>query len=220
MPEFGEEELLPISGLQHFAFCQRQFALIHIEQTWEENRLTAEGRLLHHKVDQQGTESRGDCHIARSVRLCSRRHGLTGVADVIEFHRDNAGIEIGGKKGRWRPFPVEYKRGRPKRDNVDAVQLCAQALCLEEMLGTDIGEAALFYGKTRRRHRVAIDEKIRRETIELTTQMHLLWSSRATPRATYDKRCENCSLSRLCMPTIAEQPSVTVYLDSLFRDLA
>jgi len=139
---YTEDDLIPISALQHFVFCERQCALIHIEQAWTENRLTAEGRLLHERVHDQGGESRAGVRIERGLPLRSLRLGLVGVADVVEFHPLS--------EGGWRPFPVEYKRGKPKRNACDEIQVCAQALCLEEMLGVRIPAGALFYGKTHR----------------------------------------------------------------------
>src|ERR1700693_673793 len=148
---FSEDELLPLSGLQHLQFCERQWGLIHIEQQWEENRLTAEGRILHERVHEAGTEARPGVVIARGLYLQSLRLGLTGQADVVEFHQSEAGVELPGRKGWWRSFPVEYKRGRPKANSCDEVQLCAQTLCLEEMFGTAIESGAFFYGMNRRR---------------------------------------------------------------------
>ena len=150
---FDEDDLLPISGLQHLVFCERQWALIHIEQFWEENRLTAEGRVLHERVHDTATESRPGVVVARGLRLQSRQLGLTGQADVVEFHRigdgDAGGVQLPEREGWWRPFPVEYKRGRPKANACDEVQLCAQALCLEEMFSVAIRSGALFYGTSR-----------------------------------------------------------------------
>ena len=142
---YSEDDLIMISALQHFAFCPRQCALIHIEQVWTESGLTAEGRIMHEKVHEEQRESRGAVRIECGIPLRSLRLGLIGKADVVEFHR------IG--KGVWQPFPVEYKRGKPKPDHCDKVQLCAQAMCLEEMLSVPVPEGALFYGRTRRRAR-------------------------------------------------------------------
>jgi len=150
------EDLIQLSALQNMVFCSRQCALIHIEQVWSENRLTAEGRLMHERTHEEGGESRGNVRIERAVMLRSLRLGLVGMADVVEFHR----LE----DGRWQPFPVEYKHGKPKVDDCDKVQLCAQAICLEEMLNVEIPGGALFYGKTRRRLDVAFDSDLRQET--------------------------------------------------------
>jgi CRISPR-associated exonuclease Cas4 len=164
---YTEDDLLPLSGLQHLAYCPRQFALIHLEQAWADNLYTAEGNILHRRADKAEAETRGGIHIARSLRLQSLALGLAGIADVVEFHRvaeDAPGVELPRLTGRWRPFPVEYKRGRPKANDCDQVQVCAQALCLEEVMGLDIPEGALFYGKTRRRKTVRFDDKLRART--------------------------------------------------------
>ncbi len=211
---YQDDELLPLSALQHFAYCPRQFALIHLEQIWEENRFTAEGQVLHQRANSGGAETRGDLHVARSLRLVSHALGLTGIADVVEFHRDEQGGELPGRDGRWRPFPVEYKRGRSKADDWDRLQLCAQATCLEEMLGTEVPEGAIFYGKPRRREQVAFGESLRAKTMRLATEMHTLWNSRRTPAAVYDAKCENCSLKRHCM---TNHGSASAYLKRMLE---
>ena len=146
---YTEDDLLPLSGLQHMLFCERQCALIHVEQVWAENRLTAEGRIMHDRVHEADRVSRGDIRVEYAMPLRSLRLGLIAKADVVEFHREMETGENGLEK--WRPFPVEYKHGKPKKDNSDKVQLCAQAMCLEEMLDVEIPDGAIFYGKTRRR---------------------------------------------------------------------
>ena len=159
---FAEADLLPVSALQHLLFCERRCALIHLEQLWAENVLTVEGKHLHEKAhDPDAAEKRGDVYIARSLALRSLRIGLAGQADVVEFERDESGVVLPFKAGKWRPFPVEYKRGKPKRNHCDEVQLCAQALCLEEMLGANIPAGALFYGEPRRRVDVSFDPLLR-----------------------------------------------------------
>ncbi len=210
---YSEDDLLPLSGLQHLVFCERQWALIHIEQAWAENRLTAEGRVLHERAHESGGESRPGLRVARGLRLCSLRLGLAGQADVVEFHRareaegGSGGIRMEGAEGWWRPFPVEYKRGKPKRDRCDEVQLCAQALCLEEMFGARVAAGALFYGKPRRRTEVPFDEALRGETERLAARMQELYRARATPRAVYLPKCESCSLLSLCMPRAMGKPA-------------
>lgn len=199
------EEPIMISALQHYAFCPRQCALIHIEQLWDENRFTAEGKIMHEHVHEQGDESRGNVKIGRGIPLRSLRLGLVGVADVVEFHR------IG--RNLWQPFPVEYKRGKPKPDDSDSVQLCAQAICLEEMLSTAIPRGALFYGRTRRRLDVPFDESLRARTEEAARLAHKLIESGVTPPPVYSKRCESCSLIGECMPKKMKQnSSVRLYL--------
>ncbi|MBM4028464.1 MAG: CRISPR-associated protein Cas4 [Planctomycetes bacterium] len=223
---YAEDELLPISALQHLVFCPRQCALIHIEQLWSENVFTAEGRGLHEKVHESEAESRPGVRIVRGLRLRSLALGLVGQADVVEFHRlsgveeqrqiaavvpeglprndmaDGAGAAVPGLPGRWRVFPVEYKRGKPKLDVCDEVQLCAQALCLEEMLGTSIANGALFYGRPRRRQEVEFTETLRQQTRETAGKLHELLRSGQTPKAAYAKKCESCSLLERCLPKI------------------
>jgi CRISPR-associated exonuclease Cas4 len=217
-----EDDLLPISALQHLQFCERQWALIHLEQQWEENRLTAEGRILHDRVHDAATESRPGVVIARGLLLHSLRLGLTGQADVVEFHRldgDPPGAaRLPDREGWWRPFPIEYKRGRPKPDSCDEVQLCAQALCLEEMFGVGIENGALFYGKRRRRTEVPFDGALRKHTEELARRMHDLYCARITPPAVYEKKCDNCSLYDRCLPrTTSKRKSVGRYLATFLK---
>ncbi|EGV49995.1 CRISPR-associated protein Cas4 [endosymbiont of Riftia pachyptila] len=205
-------DLLPLSALQHLAYCPRQCALIHLEQSWQENRFTAEGQILHQRANSGEAESRGDLHIARSLRLHSRQLGLSGIADVVEFHQAEEGARLAGRKGYWRPYPVEYKRGRRKRDDWDRIQLCAQALCLEEMFDTPVSEGAMFYGKARRRERVPIDAPLREQTAALAEQLHTLWSARKTPPPEPGPKCDHCSLVELCMP---RHGSASVYLQRM-----
>ncbi len=198
---YDEDELLPISGLGQLIYCERRAALIHIEGLWEENVFTTEGAHMHEKVHEAGAELRGEVLTVRGLRMRSLRLGLTGQADVVEFHLDEArGVALAGRPGRWRPFPVEFKRGRPKRDPCDEVQLCAQALCLEEMLDCSIAEGALFYGQTRHRTPVAFGLELRRQTERAAERLHALFRSRQTPPARDEKKCETWSLRDLCRP--------------------
>jgi len=220
---YSEDDLLPLSGLQHLLFCERQWALIHIEQQWEENRLTQEGRVLHEHVHESGTEARPGIVVARGLRIHSLRLGLSGETDVVEFRQTPPGtanaIHLEGRAGLWTPFPVEYKRGRPKSDQWDEVQLCAQALCLEETFGVAINSGALFYGKNRRRTQVPFDAQLRSRTEALAVRMHELYAARATPRAIYAPKCENCSLIERCMPALGKKhDSVAAYLAGVLRD--
>ncbi len=210
---FLEDDLLPISALQHLLFCPRQCALIHIEQLWVENLFTAQGRLMHDRVDHSGRESRGKVRIEFGMPLRSLRLGLTGKADVVEFHL------LDQQKNVWCPFPIEYKRGKPKKENWDKVQLCAQALCLEEMLQAEVMEGALFYGKNRRRLEVLFNEDLRKETEETAEQLHQLFHSEKTPKADFEKRCKSCSFFGLCLPkTLAKKKKVDRYLDQVFTE--
>jgi CRISPR-associated exonuclease Cas4 len=211
---YSEEDLLPLSGLQHLQFCERQWALIHLEQTWMENRLTAEGRILHERVHQSESEGRPGIRIVRGLRLHSLRLGISGQADVVEFHQSAAGaISLPGRAGLWRVFPVEYKRGRPKADACDEVQLCAQALCLEEMYGASIDGGALYYGEPRRRTEVVFSSGLREQTEELAGRMHELYRARRTPPPIFAAKCESCSLRETCLPkAISQRPTVAAYL--------
>jgi CRISPR-associated exonuclease Cas4 len=217
-----ENDLLPLSGLQHLLFCERQWALIHIEQQWEENRLTQEGRVLHERVHESGTEARPDAVVARGLRVRSLRLGLAGETDVVEFQRAEAEradtIRLEGRAGWWVPFPVEYKRGKPKADAWDEVQLCAQALCLEETFGVRIAAGALFYGTKRRRTQVEFDAGLREQTEALARRMHEMYAARTTPAAVYASKCEKCSLMERCMPKMStRRRDVERYLATALR---
>lgn len=220
---YEEDDLLPLSALQHLLFCPRQCALIHLDGVWAENRLTVEGKQLHDRVHEQGAEHRADLHVARGVAIRSFRLGLSGKADVVEFHRiaadaSSAGpssqeaVSLSGRSGLWRPFLVEYKRGKPKSDHSDSVQLCAQAMCLEEMLGVPVPEGALFYGTTRRRFAVSFDPALRQKTEETARALHRLFDTRALPPAILLPKCENCSLAGTCLPQAAPSRSALRYL--------
>lgn len=198
-----------LSALQHYLFCPRQCALIHVEGVWSENFLTAAGRQLHERVDRRGGETRKDVHSATALRLTSQRLGLTGVADMVEFHRQEApqdesgrtvAVRLPGRSGYWRPFPVEYKRGAPKPHRADDVQLCAQALCLEEMLGVAITSGALLYGATRRRMDVAFDSGLRILTENVANKVRGLIRAGLTPPPILTKGCRACSLVDVCRP--------------------
>lgn len=219
---YSEDRLLPLSALQHLVFCERQAALIHVEQAWVENVFTVEGAQLHEVVDGGEAESRGAVRIQRSVSLRSLELGLTGKADIVEFLRADddvrsQGIYVCDWPGRWIPFPVEYKRGRPKRHRADEVQLCGQALCLEEMLATSIPEGALYYGRTRRRQLVTLDEELRRLTISAAARLHVLFDAGVTPSADFGPKCEDCSLLEICCPK-AGSHSASAYLSRMISD--
>lgn len=208
---YPEDDFIMLSALQHYIFCPRQCALIHVEQVWTESRLTAEGRLMHERVHEEGNESRGCVRITRGLPLRCARLGLVGVADVVEFHRQGKGI--------WQPFPVEYKRGKPKPDHSDTIQLCAQALCLEEMLSTPVAAGALFYGQTRRRLDVSFSDSLRIETERAAEEAHRLISSGTTPASVFGKRCKNCSLVGQCLPNkTGKKSSVKRYLERMVKE--
>ncbi len=188
---FTEDDLLPISALQHLLFCERQCALIHIEGLWAENRLTVEGRHMHDKAHDGRPETRSGVRVTRGLALRSTRLGLVGKADIVEFRAAGDSQIV---------FPVEYKRGRPKRHEADKVQLCAQALCLEDMLHTEVPAGALYYGRTRKRHDVTFDAPLRRLTEGTAARLHELITSRRTPRARREPKCDRCSLLHICLP--------------------
>jgi len=198
---YTEDELLLLSGIQHFAFCTRQWALIHIEQQWAENAKTIEGKHLHERVDDPFfKDSDSQLVVWRSVNLISQRLGLTGRADVVEFKKNCSGIELPNKKGTWIPYPVEYKRGKPKPDERDEVQLCAQAICLEEMFKTTIDEGAVYYAETRRRNIVPFTTELRQKVIDYAKEMHQLFRHAVTPLPAYKSHCKSCSLFDICLP--------------------
>lgn len=212
----ADDELIMLSALQHYLFCPRQCALIHVDGAWRENYLTASGRQLHERVDRIGGETRRDVHLATALRLISARLGIMGVADMVEFHLASSEFEDGirvaaplsGRSGCWKPFPVEYKRGRTKPHRADEVQLCAQALCLEEMLSVSISGGALFYGETRKRTAVAFDRELRALTEDTVVAVRKLLAEETLPPAVMSKGCLACSLHEICQPkTASTHPS-------------
>jgi CRISPR-associated exonuclease Cas4 len=226
--KYLEDELLPLSTLADLVFCERRAALHLVEAIWTDNVFTVEGTHLHQKVeDNIPVESRGNIRIVRGLRLRSLRLGLVGKTDVVEFHRIQAedgghvvpqgtkpaGIQPAGATGLWQPFPVEYKRGRLRHEEGYEVQVCAQALCLEEMLAVDIPAGALYYGKPKRRLEVLFDAKLRHVTETAALRLHELIRSNTTPKARYQKKCESCSLISLCLPkATGARRSVSSYL--------
>lgn len=224
MTEYPEDEFLLLSGIQHMAFCERQWALIHIEQIWAENVLTVEGRHLHERTDDPFVdESRKTLRTVRSMPVVSQNLGLRGVADVVEFYQSKELVEgkmcrLENREGWWSPVPVEYKRGRPKRDDRDAVQLCAQAMALEEMMQVSISSGFIFYGQTKRREVITFDELLRKYTVDLATHMHQLVREGKTPKAQKGKRCSQCSLVEQCQPSwMLRYRSVEKYLVRMCR---
>ena len=210
---YSEDDFLQLSGLQHFKFCRRQWALIHIENQWAENFRTTDGAILHENAHNGDlSESRGDLFITRDMRIFSRTLGVSGACDVLEFHRGGTGIPLKGREGLWQPYPVEYKRGRPKESSMDALQLCGQAMCLEEMLCCEIPEGTLYYGEPRRRAEVVFTPELRQEVRELLVQMHDLYSRGHTPRVKPTKSCNACSLKELCLPKLMRNRPVADYL--------
>ncbi len=216
---YSEEDYLLLSGIQHVAFCERQWALIHVEQAWAENARTLEGKYLHERTDDPfQDETRKDIRVVRAMPIVSKKLGLRGVADVVEFHKtkdplDGITVRLKNRKGWWRPNPVEYKRGRPKPDDRDAVQLCAQAMALEEMLGVSIETGFLYYAQTKRRVEVAFDQRLRADVEELSGKMHRMFTDGKTPKAKKGKHCSLCSLKEICQPDLTTRHrSVKEYL--------
>lgn len=212
--EYTQDNLLPLSGIQHFLFCRRQWALIHIEQQWKENVLTAEGRIMHKRADNPFfTETRNGVITARSVPVASYRLGLSGVCDVVEFLPSPYGRGAGGegcvklpnREGMYLPSPIEYKRGREKRDHSDETQLCAQAMCLEEMLSTRISRGYLFYGEARHRVKIEFTSELRTLVEDMSAEMHNYFSRGYTPKVKTHKGCRSCSLADICLPKLQEK---------------
>ncbi len=201
--EYPPDELLPLSGIQHFCFCRRQWALIHVERQWQENVLTVEGKLLHKRADDPFfSEVRKGVVISRSVPVASYRLGLQGVCDVVEFTSSPQGVSLPGRDGFFAPAPVEYKHGREKKDEVDEVQLCAQAMCLEEMLSIAIPRGYLFYGETRRRVEVDLIDELRGFVTKMAGEMHAYFDRGYTPQVKPTKACRSCSLADICLPSL------------------
>lgn len=218
MAVYSEEEMLMLSGIQHFMFCPRQWALIHIEQQWQENRLTMEGNILHEIVnDPTYRQKNGDTITLRSMHIASKELGLYGITDAIELHTTNDArnsIKHDCYQGLWKPYPIEYKRGKPKVDERDMVQLAAQVMCLEEMYRINIEESALFYFETRQRVPVKIEDNLRELTKKCSKQMHDFMSKGFTPPAYKTKACNNCSLRQICNPDMFDRQTANQYLKS------
>ncbi len=219
-PEYTPDDLLPLSGIQHFLFCRRQWALIHVERQWQENGLTVEGKLLHQRADQPfGSETRHGLITARAVPVASYSLGLAGVCDVVEFCESPEGVALPGRAGLFLPAPVEYKRGSPKsspdalRAACDEAQLCAQAICLEEMLAVHIACGFLFYGETRHRVTVELGAELRALVRRMAAEMHAYFERGYTPRVKTGKACRSCSLAEVCLPELQERlPAASAYI--------
>lgn len=221
---YSDDDLLLLSGIQHFAYCERQWALIHIEKQWLENVKTVEGQHLHERVHNPDLiEKRGDLLTARSLPIVSWRLGLYGMIDLLEFHQtesNQGGTELPNREGFWLPKPVEYKRGKPKPDERDEVQLCAQAICLEEMLQVRIDEGDLYYGENKRRLPVAFDAVLRNRVEELSRRMHEVFENGITPPAEKGHRCSLCSLKDVCMPELTRKSrSVAGYIQREIKEI-
>lgn len=217
---FKESDFLQLSGLQHFAFCRRQWALIHIEGQWTDNLRTVEGELLHERAhDENERQTRGGLIIVRGVHFHSAELGVSGQCDVLEFRRGKQGIPMKGHDGLWQPYPVEYKRGESKDWDADRLQLCGQAMCLEQMLCCDIPEGALYYGQTRRREQVAFSPELRVQVRTMLEEMHELASRGHTPTVRPAKGCNACSLKEICLPKILKRRSAASYLADAIKEI-
>ena len=216
--EDNDNELL-LSGIQHFQFCKRQWALIHVEQQWEEDVRTIEGQYLHQKADQPFMrEKRGDKLIVRAMPVRSRAMGVTGVCDVVEFIRSEDGVPIQGADGKYVVRPVEYKRGKPKRGNEDVVQLAAQAICLEEMLMCEIGKGFIYYHEIRHRVEVDLTEEIKERVKDIFKEMNNYFTRRHTPKVKTGPRCRSCSLQHICLPELMNKRSVRSYVEGKIKE--
>lgn len=215
----SDADFLMLSGLRHFCFCRRRWALVHIEQQWQDNALTFSGNLIHERVhDENFTESRGSVLLSRGMPVRSRQLRITGECDLVELRRAENGVAIHGRSGTWRVYPVEYKHGQPDERGADEVQLCAQALCLEEMLVADIPEGAIYYGKLRSRVPVAFTAELRRQTAEAIAEMHRLFARGYTPKAKWTKACKSCSLVDVCQPLLTKRASASTYVRQMLEE--
>lgn len=216
---YSEENFLQLSGIQHFEFCRRQWALMHIEQQWQENVRTFEGKLLHDKAhDSFLRETRGDEFISRGMPIHSNALGISGECDIVEFHKEDEGINIVGRDGYYRVIPIEYKRGKPKEGIEDSVQLAAEVICLEEMLCCEIKYGYIYYGEIRRRQKIHIDDVLRNKVRDIVSEMHQYYDRRYTPKVKVGKKCNACSLKDICIPELNKNRSVSSYIDNVVND--
>jgi CRISPR-associated exonuclease Cas4 len=212
---YQEDDYLMLSGLQHFAYCRRQWALIHVEQQWAENERTIDGQLFHKRAHDSGTmEKRGDIIITRGLHVKSAILGISGICDVVEFYKSEEGITLFSFEDKWLPYPVEYKKGEPKANNADELQLCAQAMCLEEMLLCHIPAGSLYYGANRRRTYVEFSDELREQVTSMVREMHDLWERGYTPKVKLQKGCNACSLKEICIPKLEKTKKVSSYIES------
>lgn len=216
---YTENEYLMLSGIQHFKFCRRQWALIHVEQQWDENVHTVVGELMHQKAhDPYLAEKRKDTIIVRALPVSSRELGVSGECDIVEFHKCEAGITLFGHRGLYSVYPVEYKKGKPKETEEDKLQLTAQAMCLEEMFSTEISEGAIFYGETRRREKVIFSAELRGKVRQMFLEMHQYYKRGYTPKVRRSKACNACSLKDICIPKLAKTVSVKKYISQMLKE--
>lgn len=219
MTEYREEDYLALSGIQHFCFCPRQWALIHIERQWDENRLTAEGELIHARAhDPAADEKRGDRILLHGMPVFSPELGVRGVCDVVELNRCESGVSVTGRAGKWLPVPVEYKHGDGAARRADELQLCCQALCLEGMFCCAVPEGFLFYHEPRKRVHVELTEQLRGEVCDMLREMHRLYERGYTPRVKRRPGCKSCSLKEICLPKLETARAASAYIASAVRE--
>ena len=216
---YSEEDFLQLSGIQHFQFCRRQWALAYIEMQWQENVKTVEGRILHEKAhDTKIKEKRGDLIVARAMPVHSWEMGVSGECDIVEFHKENEGISLFGKEGFYKVVPIEYKRGKPKTDDSDILQVTAQAMCLEEMMCCAITYGYIYYGETRHRTKIDFTEEVRKKVRNIFAEMHRYYNQRYTPKVKISKKCNACSLKDICLPVLNKNKSVSGYIDRFIAE--
>ena len=217
--EYQEDDYLMISGIQHFVFCRRQWALIHIEQQWAENVHTVTGELMHKKAhDPYLVEKRKEVLITRALPVSSKLMGVSGECDVVEFHRCEDGISLYGHRGCYTIYPIEYKKGKPKKSSEDILQLTAQAMCLEEMFSTRVGCGAIFYGETRRREEISFTQELQDSVKSIFEEMHQLYRRRYTPKVKWSKACNGCSLKEICLPVLGRTIPVKDYMKNALKE--
>lgn len=219
MAEYKEEEFLQLSGIQHFCFCRRQWALIHVEQQWQENLQTAEGQIIHERCHDEGLyEKRNDVITVGGLRVSSRSLGTAGKCDMVEFRKAEQGCVLRGQTGLWQPYPVEYKHGKSKEIDADRLQLCCQAMCLEEMLQTDVPAGAIYYAETHRREEVEFTDGLRQTVTDMLKEMHAYYRRGYTPKVKPHSGCRSCSLKEICLPVICRGRSVENYYKSFLQE--
>ena len=216
---YSDDDLLLLSGIQHFVFCRRQWALIHVEGQWAENTRTMKGKIIHDRAhDEHIKESRVNRLVARGLRISSYTLGVVGKCDVVEFHRCASGVILHGRESTWQPYPIEYKKGKPKDNPADILQLCAESMCLEEMLCCNIPEGCLFYHDVHRRVPVIFDQNIRENVKHIILEMHQYMKKGYTPRVRPKIHCNACSLKSVCLPRNYKKWDVAQYYDSLLKE--
>lgn len=216
--EYAEEDYLMISGIQHFRFCRRQWALIHVEQQWEENVHTIIGEVMHKRAhDPYLREKRKDTIVVCALPVASKTMGVSGECDIVEFHRCDDGIRLFGHRGLYSVYPIEYKKGKPKNADEDQLQLTAQAMCLEEMFTTTISEGAIYYGEIKRREVVEFTEELRNNVVEIFQEMHQYYTTKYTPKVKKSKDCSSCSLKEICLPSLEKSISVGEYMAQILE---